>query len=149
MASRNVPTPGQKPDAVTASESTDFPMEVSDYATASVRVSSKVPDTVADLLEDLREAHGREITVKSGQKVPAGEPKFKVVSFPTEEHAKDFKRHALSYSKGVMAADGFSVRLAHVTPTSVRVGVGTIVPKPRRKKSVDVEPLSVTDTVES
>lgn len=147
MATRNTPAPERSTDTVTAPESADFPMEVSDYATATVRVSSKVPDSVADLLEDLRDAHGREITVKSGQSVPAGQPKYKVVSFPTEEHVKDFKRHALSYSKGVMSGDGYSVRLSHISPTSVRVGVGTIVPKPRRKKNADT---SVTpETTES
>jgi hypothetical protein len=115
----------------------DFPMEISDFATSNVRISSKVPDTVADLLEDLREAHGREIAVKGGQTVPAGQPKYKVASFPTEELTAEFKKHALSYSKGVMAQDGYSVRLSHLTPTSVRVGVGTIVPKPRKAKKTE------------
>lgn len=119
-------------------EKRDFSMSVGDYATGSVRVASKVPDEVADLLEDLREAHGREITVKSGQTVPAGQPKYRVVTFPTEEHTAEFKKHALSYSKGVMGADGYSVRLSHISPTSVRVGVGTIVPKPRKPKATPV-----------
>lgn len=140
MAPRTTPAP--QPTGETVSASTDFPMKVSDYATATVRVSSKVPDSVMDLLEDLKEAHGREITVKSGQTVPAGQPKYKVVDFPTEDHAKDFKKHAHSYSKGVMANEGYSVRLSHISPTSVRVGVGTIVPKPRRNKKN-------TDTVET
>lgn len=131
---KNRPNDGTADTEPTAS---DFVMEVGDYATGSVRVASKVPDSVADLLEDLREAHGREITVKSGQTVPAGQTKYKVVSFATEELTKDFKRHALSYSKGVMASDGYSVRLSHISPTSVRVGVGTIVPKPRKPKNTD------------
>ena len=148
MATRNTPAPGRATDtAVTAPDSAEFPMEVSDYATATVRVSSRVPDAVADLLEDLREAHDREVTVKSGQTIPAGQPKYKTVSFPTEEHAKDFKRHALSYSKGVMTGDGFSVRLSHISPTSLRVGVGKVVPKPRRKK--DAESSATPETTES
>lgn len=125
-------------------------LKVSDFVTGSVRVTSKVPDDVADLLEDLADALNQEITVKSGQVVPAGQPKFKVVDLDTEEEAKDFKKHALSYSKGVLANDGYSVRLAHISPTSLRVGVGAIVPKPRRLRSAEPDSaVSAESEVES
>jgi hypothetical protein len=103
----------------------DFPFTVSTYTAGKRIVANKVPDTIADLLEDLRDAHDVDITTDNGTVVPAGTVKYKTVTTPTPEHADLLVKHVRSYSKNELAPT-HSVRLSRLSPTTVRVGVGPV-----------------------
>lgn len=147
MAStRNTPAP-QVPaeETVTIPAATEYTFEASDYATGGHRVRSAVPDQVADLLEDLREAHAKEVTDAKGSVIPAGVVKFKTVTLPSAEHGKTFAKHVRSYSKTVMYPE-WSARLSELSPTTFRVGVGPVKPKGRRNRNAaDVVTGTVAD----
>lgn len=137
MAARTNPLAPSAPTAPTApapAPASNFSFEVSDYVSGKHRASSKVPDEVADLLEDLRTAHGREVTDAKGVAIGAGTVKFKTVDVPHKEAGDVFAKHVRSYSKTVMYPE-WSARLSRLSDTSFRVGVGPVKPKPRRAKS--------------
>lgn len=148
MAVRTNPAPQTpNPQAPAPKPSDELSFEVSDYATGKHRPTSRVPDAVADLLEDLRDAHGKEVTDAKGNKIAANVVKYKTVTVPHKEAGEQFARHVRSYSKTVMYPE-WSARLSQLSDTTFRVGVGPVKPKPRRKKSDDMiasEPV-LTDT---
>lgn len=119
---------------VPATEPAAFSFEVGDYATGKHRATSKVPDLVADLLEELRDAHGKEVKDAKGVVIPADVVKFRTVTLPHEAAGEQFARHVRSYSKTVMYPE-WSARLSQLSPTVFRVGVGPVNPKPRRAKA--------------
>ena len=135
------PTTPAAPTTPTA-PAAEFSFEVGDYATGKQRPSSKVPDSVADLLEDLREAYGREVADVKGNKIAASAVKFKTVTVPTPEAGESFAKHVRSYSKTVMYPE-WSARLSQLSPTTFRVGVGPVKPKPRKpRQTAPVEPTA-------
>jgi hypothetical protein len=125
------PTPAPEP---APAPTTGLTFEVSDYDTGKHRVSStKVPDEVADLLEDLKIQHGQEVQNRKGETIPAGVVKFRTVKVPHKDAGDTFARHVRSYSKTMMYPT-WSARLSRLSDTELRVGVGPVKPKPRRKK---------------
>jgi hypothetical protein len=134
----NMATPRTNPvpqiPAPTPEPAGEFTFEVGDFATGKHRATSKVPDTVADLLEDLRESHGREVTDAKGSKIAAGAVKFKTVTVPHKAAGDTFAKHVRSYSKTAMYPE-WSARLSRLSDTTFRVGVGPVKPKPRRPKT--------------
>lgn len=123
------PAPAPKPE--------DFTFEVSGYVVGKHRAISKVPDQVADLLEELRSAHGRDVKDAKGAIIGAGTVKFRTVTVAHEAAGDDFMKHVRSYSKTVMYPE-WSARVSRLSPTTFRVGVGPVKPKPRRAKTADV-----------
>jgi hypothetical protein len=138
MAPRNQGTHQADPTPeVPATPETDtFTFQVGDYASGKHRASSKVPDEVADLLEDLRAAHGQDVTDGKQNAIPAGTVKFRTVTVANEAAGDTFAKHVRSYSKTVMYPE-WSARLSRMSDTSFRVGVGPVKPKPRRAKTTD------------
>lgn len=134
MAPRTQGGTPQVPQTPAAPAPDTFSFEVGDYATGKHRAGSKVPDSVADLLEDLREAHGKTVTDAKGTSIPGGTVKFKTVTLPHKEAGETFAKHVRSYSKTVMYPE-WSARLSRLSDTTFRVGVGPVKPKPRRPKT--------------
>lgn len=140
MAARNQPlaAPFTPPVSATppapAPEPDSFSFEVSDYVTGKHRAISKVPDQVADLLEELRTAHGQEVKDAKGAPIGPGVVKFRTVTVAHEAAGDDFMKHVRSYSKTVMYPE-WSARVSRLSPTTFRVGVGPVKPKPRRAKT--------------
>lgn len=124
----------------------DFPFEVSSYAAGQRIVASKVPDSVADLLEDLRDAYSRSVITDTGATVPAGTVKYKTITTTDPGHADQFIKHAKNYSKNILAnlgPDGqWSVRISRLSPNTVRIGVG-----PVRVRTLNVQELGFGDAV--
>lgn len=130
MATRNQPT-GLTPAKTAAEEKAEFTFEVGDYAATKSRSTSKVPDMVADLLEELRDAYGKEVKDAKENVIPAGTVKYRIATVHNEEAGDTFSKHVRSYSKTVMYP-GWSARLSRLSPTTFRVGVGPVKPKTRR-----------------
>lgn len=139
MAPRNTPTTPAAAPETPATPTGEFTFEVSDYATGRHRPLSKVPDSVADLLEDLREAHGKEVTDAKGNTIGSGVVKFKTVTLPHKAAGEQFAKHVRSYSKTVMYPE-WSARLSQLSDTTYRVGVGPVKPKPRKPRNVTETP---------
>lgn len=123
----------QVPAPAPAPKTDEFTFEVGEYATGKHRAASKVPDKVADLLEDLRDAHGKEIKNGKGEAIGAGVVKFRTVTVPHKEAGDTFAKHVRTYSKTVMYP-AWSARLSRLSDTTFRVGVGPVKPKARRPK---------------
>ena len=144
MAPQNPLAPAKKtaapqtPPAPTPTPTAEFTFEVGDFATGKHRASSKVPDNVAKLLEDLKDAHGKPVKNAKGEEIGAGTVKFRTVTVPHAAAGDDFTKHVRSYSKTFMYPE-WSARLSRLNDTTFRVGVGPVKPKPRRAKDAAPE----------
>lgn len=133
----NTPLPPVPQTPAPAPTADEFSFELGDYATGKHRASSKVPDKVADMLEELRTAHGQEVKNAKGEMIPSGVVKFRTVTVPHKTAGDTFAKHVRSYSKTVMYPE-WSARLSRLSDTSFRVGVGPVKPKPRRARTAQI-----------
>jgi hypothetical protein len=149
MATRNPVNPlvSHVPETPAPAPDPEFTFEVGGYGAGRHRAFARVPDAVADLLEDLRAAHGREVTDAKGAIIGAGVVKFRTVTVPSKDAGDGFAKHVRSYSKTVLNPE-WSARLSRLSDTAFRVGVGPVSPKPRRAKhAADEVPAGAgTDT---